>query len=145
MLRLTQSILPGVFCVAAGFVFAWLAMRLWNLLHPAKPTTGRQLPTDNTTAAAGMMVAAALNIQDRLRDAEVGGAPISHEELIQLDRGGAHILSALTSLNGYESRKYRKLCLPIDFGLPVSECGAGLHEPEAATHHSTTPKLQHSN
>ncbi len=92
-----QSLLPGAGCVAAGFVFAWLAMRLWSLLHPTKPAT-RQFPNDKTTAAAAQMVAAAHNIQDRIHEAEVNSAEISEEELTQLARGMEHLSRASKAL-----------------------------------------------
>lgn len=145
MNHLTQSILPGAGCVAAGFALAWLVMRAWNLLHPTKPTTGRQLPTDKTTAVAAHLSSAAMLIQDRLYEADAISTALEQDELLQLTTGRRRIESALNMLSEYESREYRKLCPPIDFGLPVSEGGAGLNEPKAGPHHSTTPSLQHSN
>lgn len=105
----TQDNLPGAGCVAAGFVFAWLAMRLWNLLNPkvGRDSVEPSLRvTDKTTAAAGMMAAAAHSLQDRLRDADFGGVPLSQDELIQLERGRAHLETAMKALAPHAERAY---------------------------------------
>ncbi len=117
--------------------------------HPQPAPAARlRSASDKTTAAAGMMAAAAHNIQDRLHAAEVDGVAFSEDELIQLERGWEHLELARQSV-------YRYVTRPSQFtpdlwsreyqGLPMFGSGAKLGEPKAVPHHSTNPSLQHSN
>lgn len=78
--------------------------------HPQPAPSARlRSASDKTTAAAGMMAAAAHNIQDRLHEAEVDGIPFTDDELIQLERGRAHLQCAVRALLLHLNGKLEKL------------------------------------
>ncbi|MCX6908127.1 MAG: hypothetical protein NTY01_08800 [Verrucomicrobia bacterium] len=145
--------LCAVATVGAGFLFAKLATALWNFACPQSRTgvppvpssingQARCLSYNKTTAAAAELVGAAMLIEARLCDADSIGTPLDNDELMQLDQAIRKIEFAIGMLRRYESREYRKLCPPIDHGLPVSDAGAGLNEPKSARPNS---KLQTAN
>lgn len=117
------SVIWAAVVVVAGVLMSKLFIRLWNFACPHVPQAPRSpLPQDRTTDAAAKMTGAALDIEQRLYEADSIGCLLEQDELLQLEQARARLDSAIWMLDLYQAR----------YAPPT-------------TQHSATPSLQHSN